>query len=86
MPSFYTSKVTIEVEVTHQFSPKDGVNIITNRLTGCTIPAVKSIKVLGVESNYKLHGEPLPELVPVVVDYPKLEWCEKENYHIPSNT
>lgn len=60
---FYTTKVTVEVEVTHQFDPCKGIGIITSRLTGHSIPAVKSVKVIEASSNYQLHSKPLEEMV-----------------------
>lgn len=59
MNDFYTTKVLIEVEVCHQFDPKQGIGIVVGRLSGKDIPAVKSIKVVAAESNYKLHSKPM---------------------------
>lgn len=62
---FYTTKVLIEVEYSHQFDPVRGMDIITTRLTGPSIPAVKSIKMIKAESNYQLHDKPLASMKPV---------------------
>lgn len=62
---FYTTKVLVEVEVSHQFDPAQGIRIVTTRLSGVDIPAVKSVKVVAAESNYKLHSEPLDQLYPL---------------------
>lgn len=59
---FYTTKVLVEVEVSHQFDPAQGICIVTTRLSGVDIPAVKSVKVVAAESNYKLHSKPLGKL------------------------
>lgn len=62
MTDFFTTKVLVEVEISHQFDPHRGIDILVGRLTGPTIPAVKSIKILKAESNYQLHGLPLNEM------------------------
>ena len=50
---FYTSRVTVEVTVRHQFLPQDGIDLIT-ALLNCG--AITSVDVKSVESNFKLHG------------------------------
>lgn len=65
---FFTTKVTVEVEVTHQFNPEQGIRIVTGRLTGVDIPAVKSVKVVAAESNYKVWSKPLDEMVKLDLD------------------
>ena len=63
LDDFYTTRVIVEVEVSHQFDPAQGIGLVTGRLTGPTIPAVKSVKVIAAESNYKLHSKPMSEMV-----------------------
>lgn len=65
MDGFYTTKVTVEVEVSHQFDPKQGIGIVVGRLTGADIPAVRSVKVISAESNFKLHSKPMDKMYPV---------------------
>lgn len=65
MDDFYTTKVVLEVEVSHQFDPKKGIGIVVGSLSGADIPAVKSVKVLAAESNYKLHSKPMDKLCPL---------------------
>jgi hypothetical protein len=62
---FYKTKVIIEVEVSHQFDPEDGIRIVTGRLTGADIPAITSVKVIEAKSNYVLHNKPLEEMIAV---------------------
>ena len=62
--SFYRTKVLVEVEVEHQFDVQQGIGIVTSRLTMST-PAIKSVKVVKAESNFKLHEKPLDEMIPV---------------------
>lgn len=62
---FYTTRVLVEVEYSHQFDPMRGMDIITTRLTGPSIPAVKSVRMIQAESNYQLHGKPLEVMKPV---------------------
>ena len=65
MSDFYTTKVLVEVEVTHQFDSAQGIGIVTGRLTGVDIPAIKSVKVISAESNFNLHGKPIDKMIPV---------------------
>lgn len=65
MDEFYTTKILVEVEVTHQFDPAKGMRIVTCRLTGADIPAVKSVNVISAESNYKLHSKPMDKMRPL---------------------
>lgn len=65
---FYTTKVTVEVEVVHQFDPGQGIRLVTGLLKLPTAPAVQSVKVLAVESNYKLFELPLDEMVKLDLD------------------
>jgi len=65
MDGFYTTKVVVEVEVSHQFDPKQGIGIVVGRLSGVDIPAVRSVKVVSAESNYKLHSKPAEKMSPV---------------------
>jgi hypothetical protein len=65
---FYTTKVVVEVEVLHQFNPAQGISIVTGRLSGVDIPAVKHVKVLSAESNYRLHATPMDKMVPLTLD------------------
>lgn len=57
---FYRTKVLIAVEVSHQFSPKDGVNIVTGLLT---VPAIQQVDVLGAITNFRLFEKPSEEFV-----------------------
>lgn len=59
---FYTTKVLVEVEVSHQFDPAQGISIVTGRLSGADIPAVRAVNVIAVESNYKLHSKPMKKM------------------------
>lgn len=65
---FFTTKVTVEVEVVHQFNPAQGIRVVTGLLKLPTAPAVKSVKVLAAESNYKVHSKPMDEMVKLDLD------------------
>ncbi len=43
------TKVTVEVEVTHQF-PGDGKNIVLSRLSMSSAPAIKSVRIVKEEA------------------------------------
>lgn len=62
MAEFFTTKVLVEVEVTHQFDPAQGIRIVTGRLEDVCVPAITSVKVISAESNYKLHSKPLDKM------------------------
>jgi hypothetical protein len=65
---FFTTKVTVEVEVTHQFNPAQGIGLVVGLLKLPTAPAVQSVKVLAAESNYKLWSKPMDEMVKLDLD------------------
>lgn len=66
---FYTTKVLVEVVVSHQFDPKQGIQIVTGAFN---FPAVKSVKVISAESNYKLWSKPEDKMTPLnLLDLPK---------------
>lgn len=65
---FFTTKVTVEVEVVHQFNPAQGIRLVTGLLQTPQTPAVQSVKVLAAESNYKLWSKPLDEMVKLDLD------------------
>lgn len=56
MEKFYTSKVLLEVEVDHQFSPEQAIQSLFDRLK---YPAIRNKKILRVATNYELYSEPL---------------------------
>jgi hypothetical protein len=64
MAEFYTTHVLVEVEVSHQFEPAQGIQLVKGRIE---CPAVKEITVLSATSNYRLHGPPLKEFWPVEI-------------------
>lgn len=59
---FYSTKVLVEVEVSHQFNPEQGIGIVTGALG---FPAARSVKVIAAESNYKLHSRPMDKMCPL---------------------
>ena len=61
---FYKSKLTIEVEVTHQFEPKSVFNIVKNNLS---FPCFENIKLLKQESNFQLHKPPLEKMIDIKI-------------------
>jgi len=60
--NFYTTKLLIEVEVSHQFDPMDAINIVTGLLT---VPAIKKVEIVNAITNFVLHGNPTDEFVGV---------------------
>ncbi len=50
--SFYTTRVLLEVTVRHQFTPRDGIQIVKMRLSPFGNPVVEEVKVISAESNY----------------------------------
>ena len=56
---FYTTKIVLEVYVQHQFDPKQAVHLVENLLK---VPAVQTIMVNEVQSNYKLHSDPMDHM------------------------
>jgi len=65
---FFTTKILVEVEVTHQFDPGQGIRMATGLLQTPQTPAVQSVKVLAAESNYKVWSKPLDEMVKLDLD------------------
>lgn len=51
---FYTTKLIIEIEVTHQWDTSRVMLMIADLLD---VPAVHNVNVISAESNYKLHGK-----------------------------
>jgi hypothetical protein len=64
----YKTRVLIEVEVDHWYDPKQAVQIVTTRMMPHEVPAITSVKVLKVESNYRLFQPPADELVEVKLE------------------
>jgi len=62
---FYTTKLVLEVEISTQMGPDAAFNIIYCNLN--PMPAVKSLKVLKAESNFKVHELPSKEFISVPV-------------------
>ena len=62
---FFTTKVTLEVTISHQFDPQLAAGaIILHRLL---CPAVESVEISSIYSNYSDSGIPLDFLQPVFV-------------------
>jgi len=64
----YKTKVTIEVEIEHWGTEYQGINCIATRLLGPEMAAIKSVKIIDAQSNYRLHKEPDNTLHPVDLD------------------
>jgi hypothetical protein len=74
---FYTTKVLIEVEVSHQFDPKDGINLVTGLLS---VPAIEKVNVLSAVTNYRLFEKPSEQFVAVDLsgNYDVWSYSDKE--------
>lgn len=64
---FYRTKVVVEIEVSHQFDPQQGIGLVTNLLNPLYVPAVRGVKVLKAESNFRLHQKPDTSFSPVKI-------------------
>ena len=63
----YTTKVVIEVEVSHHGTEHQAIEMVKHLLTH-NVPAILEVKVLSAKTNYRLFGEPLEFLMPVNLD------------------
>jgi hypothetical protein len=52
MKEFYTSKLTLEIEVSTQFGPDDAVQIIASLTKKNYVPAIKSVKLTNLTTDY----------------------------------
>jgi hypothetical protein len=64
-PILYTTKVTVEVEIAHQFDPTTAIRMVKHCLS---FSAVKAIKLVKMESNYRLLEEPSDELIEISIE------------------
>lgn len=55
MAEFCTTEVLVRVRVRTQFGPDDAVDMVRLRLS---CPAIESVHIVGLSSNYRLHQEP----------------------------
>lgn len=62
---FYTTRVTVEIEYSHQFDPQNAYNGIVE----CNLnwPAVQNIKVIKAETNFAVHQNPQEDFHPVEI-------------------
>jgi len=58
---FYTTKVLLEVEVSHQFDPVSGINCVVSMLG---YPAIQGIRIISAESNFWPFSKPSAEMKP----------------------
>ena len=59
---FYTTKMLVEVEVSHQFDPEQGIDVVTSLLHVNRYLAVRDVKIISAESNFRLHQSPAETL------------------------
>ena len=64
---FYTTKVMLEVTVSHQFDHNQGIGIVLGLLNSYHAPAIQGVRLVGAESNFVLHQAPAKEMKPVTV-------------------
>ncbi len=69
-PDFYRTKLMVEVEISHQFSPRDAMSMVEIRLNPATIPAIKNFKIVSGETNYRLFNTPDDKMTPFELDNP----------------
>jgi hypothetical protein len=73
MAEFYKTRVMIEVEVSHQFDPMQGITIVTNILHPTINTAITASKVVSAASNYVAYDQPPSnEFLPVAL-CPKID-------------
>lgn len=63
----YTTKVTIEVEVSHYGTEHQAIDMVRHLVTD-NVPAVLEAKVLSAKTNYRLFAEPREWLTSVNLD------------------
>lgn len=57
-----TTKLTVEIEIQTQFGPADAIQMIGNLTNATSVPAIKSVNVIKMETDYDF-SEALPENV-----------------------
>lgn len=67
MSEYYTTKLLVEVEVTHYGTPLDAIDLVKINLR---CPAVNSVVIKSGESNYRLWNTPDDKLTPFDLDNP----------------
>jgi len=60
----YKTQALLMIDVEHWHTPQDVANMLRDILK---YPTVTNVAILGAASNYCVHGEPLPTMMPVMV-------------------
>ena len=61
---FYTSKITLEVTINHRDDPVSIAHFLKAKLS---VPAVDSLKILDIETNFRVHQDPDSKMVQVPI-------------------
>jgi hypothetical protein len=65
MADFYTTVVTLEVEITHFSQPDITIDCLKQKINS---PAYKVTKVISAKSNYEVHKSPKENLEEIMVE------------------